>query len=290
MVSSDIEHDSVALKAHYESKIAEMSNKLQDTVEALEFDFREQLYERQELIRQLLVQLQLKNSEFVEFLTSVKDANDRKHIGLKVECETKLEQMRLERDALQLNEAVVEKKLSNAVDEHNQWNREKVELLSQHHLDQEKIRGLEKQLEILRTEIRSREETLNINENHLMECKAAIEEVSKRKENFTLTLKELQDECDGLKEMCKERNGKISYLTIELKQYEQDNAAKELSIDALKSKLKISRNQMETERRRRLTMETTLLRITEDLRITSESIQNIPELKRMVITLRQKYL
>lgn len=290
MVSSDIEHDSVALKAHYESKIAEMSNKLQDTVEALEFDFREQLYERQELIRQLLVQLQLKNSEFVEFLTSVKDANDRKHIDLKVECETKLEQIRLERDALQLNEAVVEKKLSNAVDEHNQWNREKVELLSQHHLDQEKIRGLEKQLEILRMEIRSREETLNINENHLMECKAAIEEVGKRKENFTLTLKELQDECDGLKEMCKERNGKISYLTIELKQYEKDNAAKEMSIDALKSKLKISRNQMETERRRRLTMETKLLRITEDLRITSESIQNIPELKRMVITLRQKYL
>lgn len=145
-------------------------------------------------------------------------------------------------------------------------------------------------MEILRAEIHSRDETLNNSEMHLMECTTAIEEVNKRKENFTLTARELQDECDRLKEECEEKNERISYLTIELKQCERDVAAKDLSIEALKSKLEISRRQTENERRRRMTTETTLSRITEDIRRTSETIQDVPELKKMIFTLRERYL
>lgn len=105
MVLKEVGADSAAMKSHYESKIADILSKLQDSVEAMEFGFREQLYERQELIRQLLVQLQLKNTEFVEYLTSVQDTNDRKVIDLKIEYETKLQQIIQERNALQVNAA-----------------------------------------------------------------------------------------------------------------------------------------------------------------------------------------
>lgn len=290
MAAMDVKDDSASMKTQYERKISEILNKLQDTVEAMEFDFKAQLYERQELIRQLLAQLQLKNFEFVEYVTSVKDSNDRKVIDLKIEYETKLQQISMERDALQLNVAVVEKKLSIAIDAQNKWNREKEDLLAQYQLDQDKIQCFENQLEILRTEIHSREETLSNSEMHLLECRAAIEEVDKRRDNFNLTVKELRDECDGLRGKCKEKNERISYLTTELKQYKRDIAGKDLSIDALQSKLQIFRRQAENERLRRMTKETTLSRITEDIRKTSESIHNIIELKKLVFTLRAKYL
>lgn len=290
MVLKDAGDDSAAMKSHYESKIADILSNLQDSVEAMEFDFRERLYERQELIRQLLVQLQLKNTEFVEYLTSVQDTNDRKTIDLKIEYETKLQQIIEERNALQVNAAVAERKLSDAIDAQDKWNIEKADLLQQYKLDQDKIHCFETQVEILRAEIHSREETLNNSEMHLMECTAAIEEVNKRKENFTLTEKELQDDCDRLKGESEEKNGRISYLMTELKQCERDIAAKDLSIEALKSKLTIYRRQTEKERLRRMTTETTLSRITEDIRKTSESIQDVPELKKMIFTLRERYL
>lgn len=290
MVPTDDGDDAAAMKAHYESKIADILNKLQDTVEAMEFDFKEQLYERQELIRQLLVQLQLKNSEFVEYMKSIHDANDRTVIDLKIESETKLQQIIDERNALQLKMTVLETKLSDAIDAQNKWQREKADLLLQYQLDQDKIHCFENQLEILRKEIRSREETLNNNEMHLMECKAAIDEVSQRKENFDMTVKELQGEIGALNGECKEKNERISYLTIELKQFKKDIDARDQNIDAFKSKLEISRRQAENEKLRRMTMETTLARIIEDIRKASESIQDIPELKKIIFTIREKYL
>lgn len=166
----------------------------------------------------------------------------------------------------------------------------KTDLLLQYKLDHDKIHCFETQVEILRAEIHSREETLNNSEMHLMECTAAIEEVNKRKENFTSTVKELQDKCDELKGECDEKYERISYLTTELKQCKRDIAAKDLSIDALKSKLKISERQTRNERCRRMTTETMLSRITEDIRTTLETIQDIPELKKMIFTLREKYL
>lgn len=290
MVPTDSGDDVAAMKAHYESKIGEILNKLQDTVEAMEFDFKEQLYERQELIRQLLVQLQLKNSEFVEYVKSIHDVNDRTVIDLKIESETKLQQTIDERNALQLKMTVLETKLSDAIDAQNEWQREKADLLLQYQLDQDKIHCFENQLEILRTEIRSREETLNNSEMHLMECKAAVDEVNQRKENFTMTVKELKGEIDALNGECKEKNERISFLTIELKQFKKDIDARNLNIDALKSKLEISRRQAENEKLQRMTMETTLARITEDIRKASESIQDIPELKKIIFTIRAKYL
>lgn len=290
MVPTDNGDDATAMKAHYETKIAEILNNLQDTVEAMEFDFKEQLYERQELIRQLLVQLQLKNSEFVEYVKSIHDANDRTIIDLKIESETKLQQIIGERNALRLEMTVLETKLSDAIDAQNKWLIEKADLLLQYQLDQDKIHCFENQVEILRTEIRSREETLNNSEMHLMECKAAIDEANQRKENFTMTVKELHGDIDALNGECKEKNERISNLTIELKQFKKDIDARDLNIDALKSKLEISRRQTENEKLQRMTMETTLARITEDIRKASESIQDIPELKKIIFSIRAKYL
>lgn len=200
-----------SVKLFYENKITDILSQLQDTVEALEFDFREQLYERQELMRQLLVQLQIKNSEFVEYFTNVQDRNDKKVIELKTDYETKLQKIMHERNELQLNEVVVEKKTSDAMVERNKWQAERADLLHQYHLDQEKIHCFEHQLEILRTEnLRSREETLNI-EKYLMECRSATEEVDTREKNFTLSLKELQNDCELLNDRCKENDERIAF-------------------------------------------------------------------------------
>lgn len=286
----DVGEDSVALKSRYEREIAEILDKLQDTVKAMEFEVKEQLNEQQELIRKAFAELQLKNAEYFEYVASMQDTNDRKIIDVKVEYETKLQQMIVEKNALQLNEATLEKKLSNATDTHNKWICEKADLLLQYKLDQDKIRSFENQLEVLRTEIRSREETLNISEMRLLKCQAVIDEVNKRKENFSSTVRELQDECDGLRNECIEKNERISCLTIELKQYKRDIAAKDLNIDALQRKLEISKRQTENEKLRRMTLGTRLERITEDVRKTSESIRDIPELKKLIFTLRAKYL
>lgn len=291
MVPEGDGNDSAVKKEQYENKIAEILKKLQDTVEALEFDFKEQLYERQELIRQLLEQLQLKNFEFVEYLTNVQDTTDRKIINLKLDYETKLNGILEQQDTLQLNVAIAEKRFSDANDAYySKWIVERVDLLEQYDLDQGKIRCYENQLEILRKELRSRETTLNNNEMHLLKCKATIEEVEKRKENFTLTVKELRDECDALQRECDEKNEQISYLTIEKNQLERDITTKDLQIEALNGKVEIARHQMENERLRRMTMETTLSRINEDIRRISESIQNIPELKKLIFEMREKFL
>lgn len=277
------------MREDYERKLRKSAGCLQDTIEALEKDFRKQLHERQELIRQLMQEMDSKKVEFVEFCKQVETDNDRKLVETKLAYEQRLA---CEKEAMlkwRVEAGVLGKKFSNVSRNCDELEIEKTVLRAEHHKTKSVIRNFEKDVSELKKEISDRDQTILDKEKRLNELQKKNQELEKYKLVLNHKIMELKSQIEPRLNEIKEKKDQILDMEKELEGMEQNNLKLELQLSELKDKYGSVEKELNGERNRCRLSRSQVDKICGDIYKLSGCIQQPVELKAEVTKLFHRY-
>lgn len=287
--SASIKKQMDDMREDYEQKLRKSAGCLQDTIEALETDFKKQLQERQELIRQLMQEMESKKAEFVEFCRQVEIDNDRKMVETKLNYEQRLKE---ENDAMlkwRADAGVLNKKFNSVSRNCDELEKEKSVLRAEHHKTQGVIRNFHKDISELKKEIEDRDNTIRDKEKRMNDLQKKYQELEKYKQVLNHKIVELKAQIEPREREIKEKKDQIVDMERELEALEQNNLQFELQLNDLKDKYHSTEKELKIERGRCRASRTQVSRICGDIYHLSGFIQNPTELKAETMKLYHRY-
>lgn len=287
--SANIKKQMDEMREDYEIKLRKSAGCLQDTIEALEMDFKKQLQERQELIRQLMKEMDAKKTEFVEYCSQVDVDNDRKMVETKLSYERRLKE---ENDSMlkwRADAGVLEKKLFSVSRNCEELEKEKDVLRAEHHKTLGIIRNYQKDVDELKKDCEDRDQTIRDKEKRVAELAKKNQELEKYKQVLNHKIVELKAQIEPREREIREKKDQIIDMEKELENLEKHNLQSELQISELKDKLISSETELRLERNRCRNSRTQVARICGDIYHVSGYIQEPLELKAEVMKLYHRY-
>lgn len=287
--STNIKKKMDDMREDYEMKLRKSAGCLQDTIEALETDFKRQLQERQELIRQLMIEMDRKKAEFVEFCRQVEIDNDRKMVETKLAYEKRLKEENEAMSKWRSDAGVLNKKLSSVSRNCDELELEKEVLRAEHHKTQGVIRNFQKDISELKKEIEDRDVTIREKEKRVNELQKKNQELEKYKQVLNHKIIELKAQIEPRELEIKEKKDQISDMEKELESLEQNNLRVELQLNELKDKYLSSEKELKLERQRCRNSRSQVSRICGDIYHMSGFLQQPNELKTEVMKVYHRY-
>lgn len=287
--SASIKKQMDDMREDYEHKLRKSAGCLQDTIEALETDFKKQLQERQELIRQLMQEMESKKAEFVEFCRQVEIDNDRKMVETKLHYEQRLKE---ENDAMlkwRADAGVLNKKYNSVSRNCDELEKEKAVLRSEHHKTQGVIRNFHKDISELKKEIEDRDNSIRDKEKRVNDLQKKNQELEKYKQVLNHKIVELKAQIEPREREIKENKDQISDMERELEGLEYNNLQFELQLNDLKDKFHSIEKELKMERSRCRASRSHVQRICGDIYHLSGFIHNAAELKTQTMRLFHLY-
>lgn len=287
--SASIKKQMDDMREDYELKLRKSAGCLQDTIEALETDFKKQLQERQELIRQLMKEMESKKAEFVEFCRQVEIDNDRKMVETKLSYEQRLKE---ENEAMlkwRADAGVLNKKFNSMSRNCDELEKEKAVLRAEHHKTQGVILNFNKDISELKKEIEDRDSTIRDKEKRVNELQKKNQELEKYKQVLNHKIVELKAQIEPREREIKDKKDQIVDMERELEGLEHNNAQFELQLSDLKDKFHSTEKELKIERSRCRNSRTQVSRICGDIYHLSGYIHNAADLKSEAMKLYHRY-
>lgn len=287
--STDIKSKMDAMREDYETKLRKSAGCLQDTIEALENDFKEQLQERQDLIRELMKEIESKKTEFVEYCRLVENDNDRKMIEFQLQCEKKI---KYENDAMlkwRADAGVLNKRFTSLSLELDKLKKGNATLLDEHYKTKTVIQNHLKDNQELKKEIEDRDSTIREKEKRVNELINKNQELEKYKHVMMNKIAELKEQIEPREREIKERKEQIAEMESELEGLEQNNIQSETQFSEFKDKYNGKEVDLKVERDRCRQLRTQIYRISTDIYKLSNCVQQPNILKDEVMKLYHRF-
>jgi len=160
---------------------------------------------------------------------------------------------------------------------------------TQSELDQ-KIKGLEKDIEALKNEIKERDETIGDKEKRIYDLKKKNQELEKFKFVLDYKIRELKSQIEPRQDEIAQAKQKIKEMDSELERYHQNNLSLVLTINDLKLKIDGQQKEIHNLSNKLKDAETYKTRIRTDLSELANIIQDPKSLKESVKKLYQKHV
>lgn len=238
------------MREDYENKLRKSAGCLQDTIEALETDFKRQLQERQGFIRQLMQEMEDKKTEFVEYCRQVEIDNDRNMVDSQLVYEKKLKTEQ-ESTLKWRGQAGVLKKKHDTLTRENEELREEIDTLKEVHNKYQKTIALyTRDIEDLRREIEERDYAIGDKEKRIQELQRKNQELEKYKQVLNHKISELKAQIEPRERQIKEKRNQIVEMERELDGLQQNNMQLDLQLSELKDKYRAVEIELRTERSR----------------------------------------
>ena len=287
--SASIKKEMDDMREDYEIKLRKSAGCLQDTIEALETDFKQQLHERQDLIRQLLSEKNSKELEFVEYCRQVEIDHERKLVETQLSYEKKLKE---ENDAVvkwSADAGVLNKKFKSVSKYCDELEKEKGVLRAEHYKTLAVIQNYQKDVEELRKEIEDRDITIRDKEKRVNELTKKNQELEKYKQVLNHKIADLKAQTEPREREIKEKKDEIADMEKELEALELNNSQLELRISELKDKYFATEKELKIERTRCRNSRSQVTRMCGDIYHVSSFVQLPVELKKEVMLLYHRY-
>lgn len=271
-----------------QKQLEESYNNLQETVQALEIDFKKQLEERQCLLRDIMTEMDNKKSEFAEYCRTTNIDHDRHVWGMKCEYEQKIKELGDALTDAKLKVAILEKRLSDAAVNFDEIEKEKLLIQQVHHNGQRRLKQLANDADELRCEIRDRDHVIRDRETRFKMCEKRNQELEKHKTVLNYKIDELNKAVEPRDKEIGLKMAQIARLKDEIENLVKHEIKLELKLNSRNDQLKASNVELVHEREKRRGLEALLNRIYRDIYLLSRETTNDKEFKRHVVTFYHK--
>ncbi|XP_075166965.1 testes of unusual size [Haematobia irritans] len=247
---TNLRENMLELRESYEGKLKKSAGTLQDTVEALESDYKKQLDERRELIRELMKEMQDKKTEFADYCKQVETDNERAMSETQEKYENKL---LTEREATELwrgRAGVLQKKYESLNKDVDNLLEEVETLKDQHTKSQRNIAKLNRTIEDLQKDIADRDYAINTKEKRIQELLHKNQELDKYKQVLNHKIAELKAQIEPREFQINDKRKHILELENELAGLNQNNGQLELQLKELRDKYLSNVAELKIERHR----------------------------------------
>ncbi|XP_013119183.2 cilia- and flagella-associated protein 57 [Stomoxys calcitrans] len=247
---SNLRENMLELRESYEGKLKKSAGTLQDTVEGLENDYKKQLDERRELIRELMKEMQDKKTEFTEYCKQAEADNERAMSETQEKYEKKL---LAEREATELwrgRAGVLQKKFEGLTKEVDNLLEEVETLKEQHSKSQRNIAKLNRTIEDLQKDITDRDQCIGTKEKRIQELQHKNQELNKYKQVLNHQITELKAQIEPREFQISEKRKHILELENELAGLSHNNTQLELQLKDLRDKYISNVTELKIERHR----------------------------------------
>ncbi|KAH8321415.1 hypothetical protein KR074_004246, partial [Drosophila pseudoananassae] len=286
---TNLRENMLELRESYEDKLKNSTGTLQDTVEALENNYKQQLNERKELIRDLMKEMQDKKAEFIEYCHEVELENDRNMVSTQTEYENKLTTERNETQMWRGKAGVLQKKFESQSREIDNL-LEEVEILKEEH--QKSQRNIQKQLrniEDLQKDIADRDYAINGKEKRIQDLLHKNQELDKYKQVLGHKIAELKAQIEPREFQINDKRKHIIEMEAELEGLNQNNLQLELQLKEMRDKYLSNSVELRTERHRAKASRECLHAICSDIYYVAGEINSSEGLKKAVKELFRKH-
>ncbi|XP_036331332.1 cilia- and flagella-associated protein 57 [Rhagoletis pomonella] len=247
---SNLRESMLTLRESYENRLKTSAGILQDTVEGLETDYKRQLDERKELIRELMKEMQDKKIEFFKYCREVEEDNDRNMVDMQLQYENKLNN---EQNSTQLwrgKSGVLEKRYQTLSKEIEKLLEEVDTLKEEHNKSQKNIGRLTRSIEDLLKDISDRDYAINAKEKRIQELLHKNQELDKYKQVLSHKIAELKAQIEPREFQINDKRKHILEMENELQGLNQNNIQLELQLKELKDKYLSNVTELKVERHR----------------------------------------
>ncbi|XP_055839134.1 cilia- and flagella-associated protein 57-like [Episyrphus balteatus] len=277
------------IRDSYETKLKKSEGCLRDTVEALELDFKKQLEERQELIRQLMKEMDDKKIEFTEYCRQVEVENDRKMIDCQIEYENKVKFERDETDKWQTQANVYQSKYDSVRKECDGLIDDVENLKEQHFKSKSVISELRDDISDLHRDVTDRENAINLKEKRIDEMILKNEELEKYKQVLNHKINELKAQIEPREMTIVEKRKQITEMEQELTGLQKNNIQLELQLKELRDKCISVNVELKQERTRAKSARLCVTDICTEIYQLSQKLNHTDEMKEGMKALFLKY-
>lgn len=276
------------MQAMYEEKLETLTNDFQGTIQTIESDSKNQLQERQSLLRDIMKELYDKKLEFTQYCSMVNKEHARKTSDSKINYETTIRKLRDESAENNIRTLVLEKQLLNVTVNCEELDKEKDVILNEHREGKKKINKFQIDAEQLREEIRDRDRMIQEREKRFNICEKRNQELEKQKDVLNFKIDYLNSETEPRNQQIVAKAAKIENLETEIENIFKHGMTLEQKLSDFNDKLKGCEASLEYERNKRRSAEAELKRICRDIYMVSRNIPDPKLLKQNVVKLHQK--
>ncbi|ALC42004.1 CG4329 [Drosophila busckii] len=286
---TNLRENMLELRESYEEKLKNSTGTLQDTIEALENDYKKQLDERKDLIRELMKEMQDKKSEFIEYCQEVERDNDRNMVATQTEYENKLTAERNETQMWRGKAGVLQKKYESQSKEIDNLLEEVETLKEEHYKSQSKMAKQQRNIEDLQKDISDRDYAIGAKEKRIQELLHKNQELDKYKQVLNHKIAELKAEIEPREFQINDKRKHIIEMENELEGLNQNNITLELQLKEMRDKYLSNVAELRTERHRAKSARECLNSICTDIYYVAGEVNTAEGLKKAVKELFHKH-
>lgn len=247
---TNLRENMLELRESYQVKLRKSAGTLQDTVESLESDYKKQLDERRELIRELMKEIQDKKSEFSEYCKQVEVEHERFMNEAKDQHEKKLLSEKKATELWRGKAGVLQKKFDSLTKDVDNLLEEVETLKEQHTKSHRNISKLKSTIEDLQKDITDRDFVINAKEKRIQELLHKNQELDKYKLVLNHKISELKAQIEPREFQINDKRKHILELESELAGLNHNNSQLELQLKELKDKYISNVAELKVERHR----------------------------------------
>ncbi|XP_017867333.1 PREDICTED: cilia- and flagella-associated protein 57 [Drosophila arizonae] len=286
---TNLRENMLELRESYEDKLKNSTGTLQDTIEALENDYKKQLDERKDLIRELMKEMQDKKDEFIKYCQEVEAENDRNMVATQTEYENKLTTERNETQMWRGKAGVLQKKYEAQCHEIETL-LEEVETLKEEHIkSQVKMQKQLRNIEDLQKDISDRDYAIGAKEKRIQELLHKNQELDKYKQVLNHKIAELKAQIEPREFQINDKRKHIIEMEHELEGLNQNNIQLELQLKEMRDKYLSNVAELRTERHRAKSARECLNSICTDIFYVAGEVSTAEGLKKAVKELFHKH-
>lgn len=286
---TNLRENMLELRESYEQKLKNSTGTLQDTIEALEYDYKKQLDERKDIIRELMKEMQDKKDEFIKYCQEVEMENDRNMVSTQTEYENKLTTERNETQMWRGKAGVLQKKYESQSREIDNL-LEEVETLKDEHLkSQMKMAKQMRNIDDLLKDISDRDFAISAKEKRIQDLLHKNQELDKYKQVLNHKIAELKAQIEPREFQINDKRKHIIEMEHELSGLNQNNITLELQLKEMRDKYLSNVAELRTERRRAKGARECLQAVCTDIFYVANEVNSAEGLKKSVKELFHKH-
>eukprot|EP00998_Keelungia_sp_KM082_P011069 NODE_72_length_2822_cov_65.725788_g68_i0.p1 GENE.NODE_72_length_2822_cov_65.725788_g68_i0~~NODE_72_length_2822_cov_65.725788_g68_i0.p1 ORF type:complete len:921 (-),score=372.38 NODE_72_length_2822_cov_65.725788_g68_i0:59-2716(-) len=285
-----LKKDTEAQRRDYLNQLSGKDTQMDKTKKEMEETFHEALSVEKEMVENLRQEAKEMQREHEEIRQQLEMDTDMEIEDIKGSFSNRLQAEREQFLHLKGENGIMRKKFNTLQKDIADKQEEILQLLeTQASLDQ-KIKGLEKDIEALKNEIKERDETIGDKEKRIYDLKKKNQELEKFKFVLDYKIRELKSQIEPRQDEIAQAKQKIKEMDGELERYHQNNLSLVLTINDLKLKIDGQQKEVHTLMNKLKDSETYKQRIRNDLGELSTVFQEPKALKEAVRRLYQKHV
>lgn len=286
---TNLRENMLELRESYEQKLKNSTGTLQDTIEALENDYKKQLDERKDIIRELMKEMQDKKDEFIKYCQEVEAENDRNMVSTQTEYENKLTTERNETQMWRGKAGVLQKKYESQSREIDNLLEEVETLKDEHFKSQQKMAKQMRNIEDLQKDVSDRDFAISSKEKRIQDLLHKNQELDKYKQVLNHKIAELKAEIEPREFQINDKRKHIIEMEHELSGLNVNNVALEVQLKEMRDKYLSNVAELRTERRRAKAARECLQAICTDIYYVANEVNSAEGLKKSVKELFHKH-